>query len=112
VSVGTPTDQRRITNLAPGIYGSDAATWGQVQGLFRQASRGIAMTMAMGSQLTPSAPGKTTINLGVGFYSGESGFALNVAHRVNVSFPLFLDASLGAAPSGNWGGRVGIGIEF
>ena len=49
---------------------------------------------------------------GVGFYSGESGFALNVAHRVNVSFPLFLDASLGAAPSGNWGGRVGIGIEF
>jgi hypothetical protein len=52
------------------------------------------------------------MSLGGGFYAGESGVALNVVHRVNVSLPLFLSASVGAAENGNWGGHVGIGVEF
>jgi hypothetical protein len=68
--------------------------------------------MAMASQITPSAPGKTTISFGLGTYSGEIGTALNVVHRVNIGLPLYVSAGVGASEDGNWGGRVGIGVEF
>src|SRR6202000_2360222 len=97
VSVGQPGATRRITNVSPAIYGTDAPNWDQVKSLWRQANRGIAMSMAMGSMLTPSAPGKTTINLGAGFYAGESASALNVVHRVNIATPVFVSAGISAA---------------
>ena len=98
--------------MAPAIYGTDAPNWGQVQGLVRQADRGSAMTMAMAAQITPSAPGKTTLSLGVGAFAGEVGTSLNVVYRASVSFPLFISGGVAASDDGNWGGRVGIGIEF
>jgi autotransporter adhesin len=70
------------------------------------------MTMAMASQITPSAPGRTTVSLGGGTYAGEVGTALNVVHRLNISTPLFLSAGVAVAEDGNWGGRIGIGMEF
>ena len=66
----------------------------------------------MASQITPSAAGKTTISLGLGAYAGELGTALNIVHRVPVSFPLYISGGVAASGDGNWGGRVGIGMEF
>jgi hypothetical protein len=70
------------------------------------------MTMAMASQLTPSAPGRTSIGFGVGTYAGEVGTALNVVHRFNTATPVYLTAGVSVAEDGNWGGRVGVGVEF
>jgi autotransporter adhesin len=112
VSVGTPEATRRITNVSPAIYGTDAPNWGQVQDLWHQANRGIAMSMAMAAPLTPSAPGKTTISFGIGAYQGEFGASLNVVHRVNVSLPVFISAGIATSPDGSLGGRVSMGVEF
>jgi autotransporter adhesin len=112
VSVGAPGATRRITNVSPAIYGTDAPNWGQVQDLWRQANRGIAMSMAMAGPITPSARGKTTISFGVGAYEGEFGASLNVVHRVNVNLPVFVSAGIATTSDGTLGGRVSVGVEF
>jgi hypothetical protein len=33
-------------------------------------------------------------------------------HRVNIDTPLYISGGVAAAPDGNWGGRIGIGMEF
>jgi hypothetical protein len=66
----------------------------------------------MGSQITPSAAGKTTISFGAGTYAGEFGTALNLVHRINIATPVFISAGVAASEDGNWGGRIGIGMEF
>ena len=103
---------RRITNAAPAIYGTDVPNWGQVQSLVKEANRGIAMAMALSSQITPSARGKTTINFGTGFYKGEVGMALNFVHRVNLDTPVYVSGGVASAGNGNFGGRIGLGVEF
>jgi hypothetical protein len=50
--------------------------------------------------------------LGVGAFAGEVGTSLNVVYRAPVSFPVFISGGVAASDDGNWGGRVGIGIEF
>ena len=62
--------------------------------------------------LTPSAPGRTTVNLAVAGYRGESGVGFTAAHRLQTSLPMVVN--FGYA---NGGGqehivRGGVGFEF
>ena len=98
--------------MAPGLFGTDAVNLNQVQNMFRNANRGIAMAMAMGNTLTPSAPGKTTVNVTSATYGGQYGTAVSVAHRLNVDLPVYVSGSFATAGNGNWSGRVGVGMEF
>lgn len=88
VSVGAPGSERRITNVAPGVSGTDvvnvdrlyAAISGlggitqayvdeRIEAVRVETARGIAAAAAM-MNVQPSAVGKTGLGIGVGHYDG------------------------------------------
>jgi hypothetical protein len=88
--------QRRITNVAPGIAPTDAATVGQLDTVGAQvnaqgaeidsvnlnANRGIAMAMAQsGTTVPPADPGETSVGVGTGYYGGASALGFGLAHQ-------------------------------
>lgn len=94
VSVGQPGNERQITNIAPGTAGTDAvnvnqlnAVLGGSQSDFKgdrdELRRGIAGAVSLAT-LTPSAAGKTVVNVGWGFYRGENAVGATVNHQLKV----------------------------
>ena len=94
VSVGGLKDgvvtQRTISNVAPGVLNSDAATMGQLRaglndvygklGEYKKdASAGTASALAVGNLPQATIPGKGMISLGSGFYDGESAMAIGLS---------------------------------
>ena len=86
---GTVT-QRTISNVAPGVLDSDAATMGQLRaglndvygklGEYKKdASAGTASALAVGNLPQATIPGKGMISLGSGFYDGESAMAIGLS---------------------------------
>ena len=86
---GTVT-QRTISNVAPGVLDSDAATMGQLRaGLNdvygklgeykKEASAGTASALAVGNLPQATIPGKGMVSLGSGFYDGESAMAIGLS---------------------------------
>jgi autotransporter adhesin len=130
VSVGAPGNDRRITNVAAGINPTDAVNvsqlssiasglTGQIAGvqtqlndLTRESRRGIAATASLATAMTPSAPGKTTVSLNSGFFQGEYGVGLAVAHRLNFSTPLIIHGAYGNGGGNQHVGRAGVAFEF
>ena len=56
-------------------------------------------------ELMPSAPGKTTVNLGYGHFAGENAIGGTIVHRLKPWFPgadrLMLNAGAGYGFSGD-----------
>ncbi|QIX86369.1 YadA family autotransporter adhesin [Campylobacter ureolyticus] len=86
---GTVT-KRTISNVAPGVLNSDAATMGQLRaGLNdvygklgeykKRASAGTASAMAIGNMPQATIPGKGMVSLGSGFYDGQSAMAIGLS---------------------------------
>jgi autotransporter adhesin len=116
VSVGAPGAERRITNVAPGIAPNDAVNVAQMYNytnkLLKESRQGIAATAAMSPVLTPSAPGKTTVSASTGFYHGEFGFGVSVAHRLDTTVPIMIQAGYANGGGKEHVGRVGVAMEF
>jgi autotransporter adhesin len=119
VSFGSPGNERRLTNVAAGIAPTDAVNVGQLNALQdqvvgnqKEARRGIAATAALASAMTPSAPGKTTVSLNSGFFHGEAGVGVAVAHRLNLAVPLIVHGSYASAAGTEHVGRAGLAFEF
>lgn len=127
VSVGSVGNERRITNVAPGVAATDAATvgqlttvasgitanfQGQIDDLRKEERRGIAANAALATAMTPSAPGKTTISLNTGFFQGEAGVGIALAHRLNMPFPLVIQGGYANGGGNQHVGRVGMAFEF
>ena len=131
VSVGSAGSERRVTNVAAGIAPTDAVNvsqlggitsgfQGQLNGLQSQitanqteARRGIAASAALAVAAMPSGPGRTTVSLNCGFFQGQTGVGVAVAHRLNLSsaIPLMVQGSY--ANSGGMNiGRAGVAVEF
>jgi trimeric autotransporter adhesin len=135
VSVGTAGGERRVTNVAPGVNGTDAVNVNQLNAVAiggaaplvdqlisrmdsletrldevaRNSNRGIAGVAAMAGAV-PTTPGKTTLNLGLGAYQGESAIGASVAHltssgRFNLNGGVSFSGGKSVA-------RVGAGITF
>ena len=89
MSVGTPGNERTITNVAPGVNPTDAANVAQLQGLqqnidtvARNAYSGIAMAGALAG-LPQVEQGKTfQLSAGVGNYGGYSALAVGGSARI------------------------------
>lgn len=129
VSVGSPGNERRITNVAAGINATDAVNVGQLGSMSSgfstalnnlqdqimtnqtEARRGIAAAVAAGGYMTPSAPGRTTVQMTTGFFHGESAVGITAAHRLNLAMPLVVFGSYANSGSEHVA-KLGAGLEF
>ena len=114
--VGLNNGGQRITNVAPGKDGTDAANVNQLIGLGtelqnninqvgKKAYAGVASAIAQGSIPQVTRPGATGIGVGSGYYGGQSAMAIGVSAM---------------SDGGNWivkgnfsantGGHVGVGV--
>ena len=115
-SVGAEGSPRTVSNVANGVFSTDAANMGQLWSLEKDMSRGIASAIALSSVMTPSAPGKITVSLGGGFFNGESAAGVNAAYAVpawaaNRGMVGFGLATTSGSVSGTTG-KVFAGFEF
>ena len=85
VSVGSAGNERRITNVAPGVNPTDAVNISQLGGLQQQvndvtnvAYSGIAMSMAMAGTYMPNLEsGEKALGIGIGNYRGYGALGMN-----------------------------------
>jgi autotransporter adhesin len=130
VSVGSVGNERRVTNVAPGVNPTDAVNVSQLQGfgagfqsqigglqqqIFAnniEARRGIAAAAALSPAIMPTAPGRTTVSVNGGFFHGETGVGVGVSHRLNLSMPLMIYGSYANGGGDGHVGRIGGAFEF
>jgi autotransporter adhesin len=124
VSVGSPGAERRITNVAPGIFGTDAVNVNQLNSAFTQLStaitavqreerRGIAATAAIASAPTPQRPGGTTFAMNGAVFHGQAGFGVAMTHRLSwTNVPVYISAAYGNGGGTESVGRVGVAVEW
>ena len=120
-SVGSAGNERRITNVAAGQSGTDAANMNQVNALRnevgqsmsalqRSAFGGVASAMAMPS-LSPREPGKTVVAVGVANYKGYGAVGAGATYRSRDGNWL-INGALSVTPHGDTGARAQVGYEF
>jgi trimeric autotransporter adhesin len=111
VSVGSAGNERRITNVAPGIVGTDAVNLNQLQDVSRIAYSGTAMSFAMSGAVMPNLePGEMGVGVGLGNYKGYSavGFTFKSLNATGDSA-----WGLGVSTTGKeWGLQLGIGFKW
>jgi trimeric autotransporter adhesin len=121
VSVGSAGNERRVTNVAAGVSGTDGVNMVQMNqlrqdvgrsmtALQRSAYGGVAAAMAMPNP-TPSAPGKTVVGAGVANYKGYSAIAAGVTHR-SANGKWLTSGAVAATPGGDAGVRAHVDYEF
>jgi autotransporter adhesin len=121
VSVGSAGNERRVTNVAAGVNGTDGVNMVQMNELRRDVGRsmtalqrsaygGVAAAMAMPNP-TPSAPGKTVVGAGVANYKGYSAIAAGVTHR-SANGKWLTSGAVAATPGGDAGVRAHLDYEF
>ncbi|KJS08097.1 MAG: hypothetical protein VR73_06860, partial [Gammaproteobacteria bacterium BRH_c0] len=116
-SVGSLGNERRITNVAPGVYGTDAVNMDQFNWLDRKvddnndkAMAGIAIVSSMATVL-PRESKRFAMRVGGGFYGGEEAIGITAAGRINNN--ISIDAGFGAATGqSEYGGKVGVTYEW
>jgi trimeric autotransporter adhesin len=121
VSVGSAGNERRVTNVAPGVNGTDATNVNQLNALRndvstsmtslrRAALGGVAAAMAM-PNLMPSSPGKTVVGAGVANYKGYNAFAAGATYR-SENGKWLVNGAASVSQSGDAGVRAQAGYEF
>lgn len=117
VSVGSAGNERRVTNVAAGVRGTDAVNMNQLNALqnnvnavAREAFAGVAAAMAM-PNLTPNQPGRTVVAAGVANYKGYTAIGLGGTYRSENNRWL-VNAAASVTPHGDTGVRGQVGYEF
>ena len=114
VSVGSATLQRRITNLAPGVAPTDAATVSQLGAGFgdlaRRADSGSAAAMAIAGLPQAFTPGKGMVGVAVGSWRGEQAFAFGASKAFGDKVVFKAGASFDT--QGDGGFNAGVGWQF
>ena len=95
VSVGAPGDPRRITNIAPGINGSDAVNVHQlnevrnkIDEVRKKAYAGIASVSALAGIPNPIPGKRFTMGIGYGYYEGQNAMAIGLKGIVSARISL------------------------
>jgi autotransporter adhesin len=101
-----------LSELGLASIGDINAINARLNDLTKESRRGIAATAALAVAMTPSAPGKTTVSVNTGFFKGETGMGVALAHRLNFATPFILHGSYANAGGNGHVGRVGFGFEF
>lgn len=122
VSIGTPGNERTISNVAPGVLNSDAATMGQLRsGLYNinqkveeyhdDAMAGTAAAMAIGNLPQATIPGKGMMSMGGGYYEGESAMALGLS-KMSDNGKWVVKGSASYDSQSNAGAALSVGFHF
>ena len=122
VSVGSKGNQRTISNVAPGVLNSDAATVGQLKaGLNnihgkldeykKDSHAGTASAMAIGNLPQSTIPGKGMVSLGGSFYDGESAMAIGLS-KMSDDGKWVVKGSASYDSQENAGAAVSVGFHF
>jgi autotransporter adhesin len=82
VSIGAPGSERRLTNLAAGIAGTDAVNLNQLDEVRIEARRGVAGVAAMIGGVQPGFPGETAVSFGVGHYKDQTATGIGIRHWI------------------------------
>ncbi|WP_017923361.1 MULTISPECIES: YadA family autotransporter adhesin [Burkholderia] len=114
VSFGSQGNERRLTNVAPGVSGTDAVNMNQLWGVQssvnqvgRRAYSGVAAATAL-TMIPEVDPGKTiAVGIGSGSYQGYAATALGASIR----FSNNLKAKIGVGISGQ-GATYGAGASY
>jgi autotransporter adhesin len=124
VSVGVPGGERRIMNVAPGVFGTDAVNVNQlstavagltaeINSVRREERRGIAAVTAAAYAPTPSGPGRTTFAMNGSVFQGEYGVGVAFNHRLSwTTMPVYITGAYGSAGGAQHVGRVGAAFEW
>ena len=115
VSVGSPGNERRITNVAPGMNPTDAVNMSQlgaVQSNMNQVARmaysGIAGAAAL-TMIPEVDPGKTlSVGIGTAGYQGYQAMAVGFSARITNN----LKVKGGVAINGAGGSTYGAGASY
>jgi autotransporter adhesin len=124
VSFGTPGNERRLTNVAPGINGTDAVNVNQLTAVSNYAaSLNNALSVKVNGELAganalsglpfSTIPTKGMVAAGFGFQNGEGAFAVGLSHQFDDRYNTVIRAggSFGISNSSE-GANVAIGFHF
>ncbi|KST70945.1 MULTISPECIES: YadA-like family protein [Burkholderia] len=130
VSVGSAGNERTISNVAPGVNGTDAVNVNQlnsgignalsqanqytdqkVDHLRREMNGGVAAAMAVAGLPQPTAPGKSMVALAGSTWQGQQGFALGVSTIAENGKWLYKGA-LTTSTRGGTGAVLGAGYQW
>ncbi|MBV8443367.1 MAG: hypothetical protein JO312_22890, partial [Hyphomicrobiales bacterium] len=118
-SVGSAAVDRTLTNVAPGIFPTDAVNVSQLTAVQNNLNytrneerRGIAAVSAMPPMITPTLPGKFTVAVGTGGFQGQLGVGVTGTYRLPLATPAYVGASYanGGGNENVW--RVIGAVEF
>jgi autotransporter adhesin len=86
----------------------------RIDNLQDKAMGGIASAIAMAPSVMPSAPGKTAVSVGTGFYAGYSAVGINITHSVVEWADHRGNITFGASQAERAGSsaKLGFGFEF
>ena len=112
----------RITNVAPGVNGTDAVNVDQLKGVGQHinnriddvaddANAGVSSAMAMAALPQAYIPGKSMLTGGIASYNGEGAVAVGFS-KLSDNGRWVLKVSGSADTQGNAGGAVGAGFHF
>ena len=112
VSFGSPGNERRLMNVDDAILGTDAVNLRQMNALAAKLSKGTAATLAMSTELPSLDQGETGVAGGTGYYNGEVGWGVQVAHRLNMKVPVVVSAGMATAGPDSTVGQAGFSFKF
>ncbi|STZ14108.1 YadA-like C-terminal region [Moraxella caviae] len=112
----------RITNVAPGVDGTDAVNVNQlkdfagninnrISGVADDANAGVSSAMAMAALPQAYIPGKSMLTGGMATYNGESAVAVGFS-KLSDNGRWVLKMSGSADSQGNAGAAIGAGFHF
>ena len=125
LSVGSVGNERGISNVAPGVNGTDAVnlnqlnnaaaqsnryTDQQIKGLKRYVDGGVAATMAVAGLPQATEPGKNMVSMAGSTWQGQQGMAIGVS-RVSER-PLDLQGFARDQHPGHGGAVIGAGYQW
>ena len=122
VSVGSVGNERRITNVADPVRGTDAAnkqyvdrSVGAVRGEMKKTDKklrgGIAGATAAANIPQVTKPGGSMVGLGVGNYKGESAVAVGYS-RASDNNKVIFKVSGAATTQGDYNVGAGVGYQW
>ena len=99
-------------NVDEGVLGFDAVNVNQLNRAVGKLNRGMAASAALSTPLMGLEPGETEVSVGGGFYQGENGVALRVAHRLDTELPFMVSGGIATAGADSTVGQVGLSLKF